>query len=180
MPKFLKKSYLNTLAASIQKGNPHAATAMFGYFNPLFFGHFIKKVMNRDVAEDLTQDVFLRILKNIQHFNESAGDFSAWVWRIAKNRLIDYYREKKTISFFDLETIQTLTDENENLSEKIMVEKIYRLVKKLHPKEQQLFTLRFVLGLSYKEMVKTTHKSETSLRVAVHRIKNKLKKIIHG
>ena len=181
MPKFLEKRRLNALAVLMQKGDAQAAEDIFGYFSPLFFGHFAKRVLNREVAEDLVQDVFLRIVKNIQNFDERSGDLPAWVWRIAKNRLIDYYREKKSVSFCDLEIVKDMVaSEADNLNEKILAEKICLVAKGLNSEDQNLFTLRFISDLSYKEMAELTDKSEESLRVAVCRIKKKLKKMING
>jgi RNA polymerase sigma-70 factor (ECF subfamily) len=183
MPKFLEKSRLNALACRMQAGDAVAAGQIFDYFSPLFFGYFAKRVLNREVAEDLTQEVFLRIVKNVRVFDESSGDFPAWVWQIAKNRLIDYYREKKNITFCDLEKIKEVEDLSGNnekqLHHKILVEHVCRLIEGLRPEDRMIFTLRFISDLNYKEMAELTGKSEESLRIAIFRIRNKLKKIFH-
>ena len=183
MPKFLTKNRLDTLARQMQQGDSRAAGQIFDYFSPLFFGYFVKRVLNREIAEDLVQEVFLRIVKNIQNFDEKSGNFCSWVWQIAKNRLIDHYREKKNVSFCDLEKIKEIEDLSENnehrLHHKLLVESICRLIEDFRPEDQTVFTLRFISDLSYKEISELTGKSEESLRITIFRIKNKIKKSIH-
>ena len=72
--------------------------------------NFIKKAVNKtEDAEDLTQDVFLQLTKA---FNEaqSIESVTSWIYRVAKNKIIDKYRKKSTINF------STLEGENEDLS----------------------------------------------------------------
>ncbi|MDR3559250.1 MAG: sigma-70 family RNA polymerase sigma factor [Candidatus Pacebacteria bacterium] len=182
MPKFITKGRLNALACRMQQGDVEASGRIFDYFSPLFFGYFAKRVLNREVAEDLVQEIFLRIIKNIRSFDETSGDFSSWVWRIAKNRLIDYYREKKSISFCDLEILKEAKEtsaDGDCLHHKILAENVCRIVGDFRPEEQSVFTLRFISDLSYKEMAELTGRSEESLRISVFRLRNKLKKIFH-
>lgn len=178
MSKLISKRQLNVLASEMQQGDARSAGRIFDYFSPLFFGYFAKRVMSREVAEDLTQEVFLRIVKNIQTFDEGSGDFSSWIWQIAKNRLIDHYREKKCVTFCELETLKetkAADDGGERLHRKILAENVCRLVKSFRPEEQTIFSLRFISDLSYKEIAELTGKSEESLRISVFRIRNKLK-----
>lgn len=178
MPKLITKRQLNVWAGRMQQGDTPAAGNIFDYFSPLFFGYFAKRVLNREVAEDLVQEVFLRIVKNIRTFDERSGNFSSWAWQIAKNRLIDHYREKKCVTFCELETlkeIKDIGDNGERIHRKILAEDVCRLVESFRSEEQTIFTLRFVSDLSYREIAELTGKSEESLRISVFRIRNKIK-----
>ena len=101
MLEFLKNHQLNALAQKMQRGDNRAAEKIFRHFHPLLFRFFVGRILNKDIAEDLTQDVFFKVISRIETYRKDSGNFSAWFWRIAKNRLVDHYREKKTESLPD-------------------------------------------------------------------------------
>ena len=170
---------LNVLAEKMQQGDRRAAGKIFDYFNPLFFRFFVGRTLNRDVAEDLAQDVFFKILNRIGTYRKDSGNFSAWAWQIAKHRLIDYYREKKTVSIEDfLQHRNMAEDKRPALHSKLEADNVFKLVSGLTAEEQELFSLRYISELPYKEISELTKKSEGSLRIMIHRLNNKLKKLL--
>ena len=170
---------LNALAEKMQQGDRSAAGKIFDYFNPLFFRFFVGRTLNRDVAEDLAQDVFFKILNRISTYRKESGNFSAWAWQIAKNRLIDYYREKKSASIEDFLTHRNIAeDKRPAMHDKLEADNVFKVVGGLTPEEQELFTLRYISELPYKEISELTEKSEGSLRIMIHRLNKKLKKLL--
>ncbi|MDD4290434.1 MAG: RNA polymerase sigma factor, partial [Patescibacteria group bacterium] len=75
-------------------------------------------VLDKDCANDVTQDVFVKVWKNLKKFKKNKN-FKTWLYAIARNTSIDYLRKKKNINFSDLEN-----DENENILEKIPSEEL--------------------------------------------------------
>ena len=76
------------------------------YYTPIL--NFIKSRMNdKVVAEDITSETFNSVFKNLENFDETKGNIKAWIYKIAKNKIIDYYRanaSKATIHSIDAET----------------------------------------------------------------------------
>ena len=95
MRKSLTSEHFNALALRLKAGDQNAGKELFDYWSPLLFRFFMIRLTNRGKAEDLVQDVFLKLVARIDTFDTNAGNFTAWFWQVAKNTLKDYYREKK-------------------------------------------------------------------------------------
>jgi len=83
------------------KTDDRAFTILYDYYFPKIYGYIYKRVGNFDLAEDLVSSIFLKVFTNIGAYKEQGYSFSAWVYRIATNKLIDHYRkagQKKVVS----------------------------------------------------------------------------------
>ncbi len=175
----LEKSALNRLANEMKNGNQKAAATVYLKLVEKVFGFCISRVGSKTVAEDLTQDIFLKLVNRIGMYDAKKGDFVVWFWQMARNTVIDYYRREKTLSFSDLENeseIENIAHGNPGVEfdRKLEREEIEKLLRSLDEEEQELFRLRFVVELSYKEISEILDKSEGALRVAVNRLKKKM------
>ncbi len=179
MTVLFEKTRWNATAEKMKSGDKEAAGKIFDHFSPLIYRYFMGKTLNRPVSEDLTQDVFLKVIDKIGTFDKKTGNFTAWIWKIAKNRLIDHYREKKSVPLYEF---MIEGDEPsagpETIHKKILAEDISRAVKSLKPEEQEIFSLYYFADLPYKEISRLTEKTEGALRILIHRTNNKLKKIL--
>lgn len=174
----------NKEAEKMQKGDKAAAERIFNDFSPKVFRFFMIRTGQRETAEDLTQEVFLKLVDKVDTFDSNAGNFAGWFWQIAKNTLIDYFRQKKSVSL-DPEMIEkkSLTEKH-NITEKsflakIEVEEVLKIVGNFGEEEQEIFSLRFLSEMSYKEISRLVNKSEGNLRVITHRIIKKIQKNIY-
>jgi RNA polymerase sigma-70 factor (ECF subfamily) len=173
----------NILAEKLSQGDKKAGEEIFNYFGVKIFRYFMVRLANREAAEDLTQEVFIKLVAKIKTFNRQIGDFSNWLWRIAKNTLTDYFRQRKTINFSDLNFApeKTISYEEryiEKLSQEYQFKKVLKLIQNFSQEEQEIFSLHYLSGLSYKKLSQLTGKSAGALRITVHRINKKIKKAI--
>jgi len=81
------------------------------YTQPIY--SYISRLAGKDSAEDLTQDVFIKVWKNLKNFDTKKASFKTWIYNIARNTTIDYLRKKKSISF------SSLYEEDKDLVENI-------------------------------------------------------------
>lgn len=174
----------NKLAHRLKEGERKAGEEIFDYFAPSIFSVFLVRTGNRETAEDLTQEIFLKVIDKIGTFNEDLGSFSGWIWQIAKNNVKDYYRKKKTVALSDFvlqnkENSDFLKGKNDPKTELKMTEML-DLIKDLNEEEQEVFSLRYLSDLSYRDISKTTKKSESSLRALVHRVNKKIRKLFNN
>jgi len=168
----------NDLANKLRNGEKNAGNEIYEYFSPKFFRFFLTRTLQREAAEDLTQETFLKIVDNIDSFDEKKGNFSSWIWQIAKNNAKDYYRKKgrgeitvaEFIGKYDISENNSLS-----LNDKLDAEKIINSVKDLSEEEQTIFSLHYLSDLPYKEISEITNKPEGNLRVIIHRINEKIK-----
>jgi RNA polymerase sigma-70 factor (ECF subfamily) len=142
-------------------------------------------------AEDLASDVFLKVMKNIDKYKHEK--LSSWIHTMARNVFLDSLRlvkekeNKKTISIdVQLEfhngskSLFQLSDSTSEIeeNEKERNSKLLKALKSLKESDLKLIDLRFYQGLNYKEIAIEVGKTENYCRVAIDRIKSKLKKII--
>ena len=174
-----KEHHLNRLARRMRAGNEQAAASLYEELVGKVFGFYMNRLRDRALAEDLTQEVFLKVVDRIRTFDSRKGNFSGWFWQLARNTLIDHWRSKKRkeIPVARLpEEREEVQGEEEVLEGKLALETIRRFVETLSGEEQELFDLRFVADLSYREIAKILKKNEVALRVATSRMKQKIRK----
>ncbi len=178
----LLKTNFNKEAEKLKNGDNKAAEKIFNHFGPKIFSFFMVRTSHRETAEDLTQEVFLKLINKIDTFDNALGNFAAWFWQIARNVLIDHYREKKSFPTIDLDAAgaKYLPERSRSIQENIIakneIEKMLKVVKNFSEEEQEIFSLKFLSDLSYKEISRITNKSEGNLRVIIHRITQKINK----
>ena len=148
-------------------------TQIDNLYNPLHA--FIKKrISNAQDAEDLTQDVFLKLAKS----NESSlRSVKSWVYSIARNSIVDYYRKKK----LDLVELEDQWFEiNEELEDKAiqLSSCIIPFINKLPEEYKELMKLSELENLSQKEIAQQMDMNYTTLRSQIQRGRKKLKKLI--
>lgn len=172
----------NKVAYQLKTGNRQAGELIFGNYSKPIYRFFLVKTFSRETAEDLMQDVFVKVIDKIGTFDENLGSFSGWLWQIAKNTIKDYYRKKKAIplsdaAILDKERKEFLEGKND-LVNGYDVDEISEALKNFTEEEQEVFSLHYLSDLPYRTISKALGKSESSLRVAVYRINKKLKKTI--
>ncbi|OGM97939.1 MAG: hypothetical protein A2735_00905 [Candidatus Yanofskybacteria bacterium RIFCSPHIGHO2_01_FULL_41_21] len=169
------KDPFNTHAEALQKGDTHSAEKIFDHFSKPIYAFFMARIRHKETAQDLTQEVFLKVIKSIDQFNRESGNFTAWIWQITRNSAIDYFRLKKPTYLADLpnEGIN-ITEERAKSDESSKVREIMDIVEKFSTEERELFELHFIADMSYTDLARVTNKTESALRVAIHRLRKKL------
>lgn len=165
----------NKEAEALKQGDGTAAERIFDHFAPPIHNFFMGRIGNREVSQDLVQEVFLKVTRHIEQFNSESGTFTAWIWQIARNSAIDYYRQKKAGYLADLpDEGGNILDENSRSDGDAIMREIMDVVKKLPEEDQELFQMHFVADMPYGEIAEATGKTAPALRVAIHRLKKKI------
>lgn len=140
---------------------------------------------NQELAQDLTQETFLKIFTHFKKYNLNEKEhLYTWMFRVAKNIIIDHYREKKYILQCDVESdihidkyydilISTIDIQKEYEKKELQVE-IERIVSELSPKQRESFEaikLHYLDGLDYAQITKIINRSNDSLRAGTCRLK---------
>jgi len=148
------------------------------------FDFINKRVSSSEIAEDLASDVFEKIYKSIDDFKWQGVTISAWIFRIARNRVIDHYRKsskyKNNVSLFDISNIVKSDDKK---AEDFMLERdefivLYNSIREFREEDQYLIYYKFFEELSNKEIAKLLRLTETNVGTKLHRIRKKLAKVI--
>src|SRR5258708_4813133 len=155
----------------------------FGQLYELYFEKIYKfiyfRVSHKEVAEDLAEEVFIRAWSKITHVKEDS--FGGWLYQIAKNRVIDYYRQKKTDIDIDqiANILESDNDLNRDANAVIEHQVFLGLLKQLSPEQQIIIKLKFLEDLSNAEISELISKSEGSIRVVQHRAIQKLQELFN-
>jgi RNA polymerase sigma-70 factor (ECF subfamily) len=173
------------LVAQAQNGDPTAFHRLVDQFQPKIYRMIFYRTRSRMDAEDLTQDVMLKAYKNIGRL-KSSEVFRSWLYRIAINRVKDYYRKKQFRALFGAGSVDEEefheTDEmavapeaEDGISKKDFWRQIGRMLTSLSAMEKEIFMLRFFDELTIKEMSAALHKNESTIKTHLYRALRKLR-----
>lgn len=164
-------------------GDSSAFGALYDHYHAMIYRFVMIKVGRREEAEDITHQVFLSAWQNVRGYKHKGYPFSSWLYRIARNQVIDHYRSRKgkndvSIEKADPESFGVETDYAGNLSAKLELEKVRSAVGRLKPDYQDVIILRFVEDMSLKESAVALGKSEGAVKLLQHRAIRELKKAL--
>ncbi|MFB6467410.1 RNA polymerase sigma factor [Cytobacillus sp. Hz8] len=134
---------------------------------------------NQNDAEDLTQEVFIRVLNNLSNIN-SIVNLKTWIFSIAKHVAIDHYRKRRFSSLFTdgffKYMVSTEKEPNEVYEQNEMKRLVHRAISKLKPNYRAVVILRGINEFSIKETSEILQYSESKVKVDYHRALKELKK----
>lgn len=160
---------------------------IYNEFKNKIFNYFLFKTnFDKELSEDLTEDVFEKVIQNINSL-EKESNLKVWIYRIAHNLLVDYFRKKKELLIFDDidENIDKKISNKDHelignlIDEKIKSEVIKIALNNLNETDKYLITLKFFDDLDYDEMEELIGKNKVAIRTALSRALKKLKDSIN-
>ncbi len=170
------------LMLAYAKGDSSAFETLYRKHKDALYRFFLRQSGNQALAEELYQDVWLRVINSRESYEQKAK-FTTWLYRIAHNILVDHYRKPPSEKDDDYDA-ESIPDNAANDPEVILSgqEKIQRFRTQLEnlPKEQlEVFLLKQETGLSMEEIALTIRESKETvksrLRYAVKKLKQSLK-----
>jgi len=143
----------------------------------IIFRYFSYRTKTREDAEDLTGEVFVRMVGAIRN---QKGDFPAWLFRIARNLLIDYYRKRHKSKETSLEEIddKALSRSSKYERETLTLEEIKKLFNFLTEEQKEVITLRFLENYSNEEVARIMDKSTGAVKALQFRGLSTLRNIL--
>ncbi len=167
--------------------DPEAFAKLYDIYAKRIYSFVFFKVSNREEAEDITSEVFLKAWRYINE-KKKIESFSGLLYRLARNCVIDLYRsrskQKETLSI-DTEVAIEIGDAGKwtanlsnELSDKIEMQKIVEALQKMKQEYREVVTLRYVDELEVSEIAEITGKGHVAIRVTLHRGLKKLKEIL--
>lgn len=130
------------------------------------FAFVLRKTSQRELAEDITSQVWMKAMKWLDSFSEKEwASFKSWIYRIANNAIIDYYRSKKQqVDLDEIGEIGFSHDLGKCIDDSDKLSQVQEFLKDLKPIEQEIITLRVWDELSYKEIAEITGKKEDNCK----------------
>lgn len=164
------------LIKECQNGNESSFNELITIYYPFIYKFILKMVSNIEASKDLTQDVFLKLIRNIDKFDLKRKEkFSTYLITIAKNTCLDYFKiNKKEIYNVDIELISNTNINYEKLSND-NIDIILQEIEKL-PKEQRLaIKLKYLEDYTIEEIAKTLKEKPQTIKSRLYEARCKLK-----
>ena len=174
---------MQALVEKVQKGDVNAFGEIYDLLLDKVYRFIYFRIGHKEDAEDLTEGVFVKIWKSISLYENKGLPFEAWVFRITRNIVIDYYRTKKQIVSLDENLKDTLPDDKKShediLHDKMLKEVIFEKMKSLPESYQEIIILKFIEEKDNKEISDILEKPIDQVRVLQSRALKALKKLIY-
>lgn len=167
------------------QGEEHLFDVLVKRYADHIFNFIHQYIKDEGKAEDLTQDVFFRVWKNLTKF-DTRRKFKVWLFQIARNAVIDHLRKRKELKFSDIEAeddgsiIENIEDDDEGPSEILERKEIKMVVGKmlegLSPAYRSVLALYYENQMNFREIAEATGTSENTVRSRHRRAIQALKK----
>lgn len=140
------------------------------------------RVNSQYVTEDLTSQVFEKIILKIRTYSETKSPFEVWVFAIARNVVNDYFRSLKKRRLFSLDTVKAFVSKEKTPEERIVIaetnNQLSKALKILNTRERNIVALKFGANLKNKQIGEILDVTESNVGVIIYRTMKKLKKEI--
>lgn len=154
--------------------DPRQFDALYRIYFQTIYDYFWYRVgHDHDVAEDLTQDVFVRAFKGLHRFSYTGASYRSYLLTVAHNILVNYYRKEKPIP---LDTVPDIPVEIwDDIEKEDRLQRLWREIQKLPIQERDILYLFHRRGYSVREIASITKKTENAVKLTLSRARKKLK-----
>lgn len=149
-----------------QQGDLETIGELYETYHLSVFRFLFYRVGDLATAEDLTSEVFLRMLRFISGFNPPSASFQAWLFQIARNLAIDHHRRMSVRDHLPLEENLAATEEHLDsaIDRSLTSESLQAALTRLNDDQRDVILMRFIAGMPVAEVARALHKSENSIK----------------
>jgi len=168
------------LVYQASQGDKQALGKLYEHYIDDVYRYMLYRTSNQQVAEDLTSEVFASVITSIENYEERGLPFGAWLFSIARARLVDHWRkskprERKTITFSkDVEEFLIGSSPEDRFKYQDLLESLTYLTEA----EREVILLRFAAGLSNQEIAEVVPRNSNAVKSMIYRALKKLRGIL--
>ena len=171
------------LVIQAKNGDQTAFGGLYDMFADKLFRYIRIKIQNKQQAEDILQEAFIKTWRNLHLFTIEGGNFQAWMYRITSNCMNDYFRKiyRRPENLELNENMDKPSSENleKAVGDRLETENVLEAFNLLPARYREILELRFVQDLSLDESSKILNKSNLAVRVLQHRALKKLREVVN-
>jgi len=152
--------------AKAKAGDPNAVAVLYRQHQAGVYRYMLYRLNDHHAAEDLTSEVFVRMIRSLGSYNANGVPFQAWLYRIAHNLAIDYYRQNgryKQVEFHE-NLMETGVDPARAVERRLTAENIHSALRDLNENQREVIVLRFIVRMPIAETALVLHKSEDAIK----------------
>jgi len=152
-------------------GSPDSQSAigiLYDRHRERIFRYLCMRVSDRHQAEDLTGDVFIRMVANLPGYRDQDLPFQAWLYRIAHNLFVDEYRKQKSVAWVLIDEVDEIPmqehDPQVSVDKDLIIEDIRQALEQIDPLQREVGILRFLVGMPIKEVAQVLGKTIPAIK----------------
>lgn len=163
-----------------KKGHRESANILIkGYYSEIY-GYVFKQTSCRELAADITQEIFISMIRSIDNYNGERCSFRTWLYKIASNKIIDQYRSKsykQWTSFHPIEDIELKAKEDieDDFIKGERVKEILDIVNSFEANLQQIFRMKLFADMTFKDIGNALDLSESTVKTKYYSILKKIR-----
>ena len=174
---------VTALVREAQQGGAAAFSALYEHYYDSIFRYVSFRTGNTTEAEDITAEVFVRMIESIHRFKWKGYPFSSWLFRIAHNLVVDFYRKKGRRRMVSLENAPPIMEEgvvdaDARMDMELTMGDVRKAMEDLTDLQREAITLRFAAGLSVAETAKAMGKKDNAVKALQHAGLKKLRRAL--
>lgn len=144
---------------------------------------FFRQTSNEELSKDLTQEIFISMLKSLGRFDDEKASFRTWLYKIASNKIIDnyrstYYKYVTVVDEFEEGLVGYENDLEESFQLKEDANEILEIINTLNTSIQQILRLKIFGGMTFLEIASLIDMSESTVKTKYYSSIRKIKKIL--
>jgi len=146
-------------------GNFEAFGNLYGIYLDRIYRYVYYHVKDQMMAEDITEDVFVKAWKAIRSCKGRERTFSSWIYRIAHNHIINTVRNRNKSISMGMETLTAVSDLRQEIDDTTESYELSEILDELPENQKQVIILKFIDGMNNSEVAKIMNKSEVAVRL---------------
>lgn len=160
--------------------DPDALSTIYERYYQGVYRYVYYRVGDTTLAEDLTGDIFVKMLHGIESYSIQGIPFSAWLYRIARNRIIDHLRRQPAKADVSLEEarVETLVVGEPALDQALQRDELLKAIQVLTPDQRQVIILKFIEDMDNATIARILGKSEGAIKSLQHRALDTLRQFM--
>ena len=159
------------LIARARRGSPEATSALYSRYYQSIYRYFYYRSGDAQTAEDLTADVFLKMVEAIPGYRIEATPFHAWLFQIARNLAIDHFRRNSAHPVTPIhENMDTPAPDVESTLEiHLNSRSLAEALSQIDENQRDVLLMRFIEGMPISEAARVLHKTEDAIKALQRR-----------
>ncbi|KAA3662239.1 MAG: RNA polymerase subunit sigma-24 [Chloroflexi bacterium] len=161
------------LVEQVQAGQSAAMSQLYRRYKTAVFRYTLSKVYDPNLAQDITGEIFLRMVAHLPQYKVTDVPFTVWLFRIARNYIITHLQKENRYQLMPISQTDNLSRAEDNpahiVEAQLELEWIWRGLQQLDEQQRDVIVLRFIIGLSLKEVASTLERTVGAIKTLQHR-----------
>ncbi len=174
----------DTLLKRARQWDEDALAHIYDTFAPAIYRYIYRRTGHQNTAEEITAETFHRFLVALKRGGGPTEHLSAWLYRVAHNLIVDFYRRQPPQEPASLDELEEMPAEPESgvarVERQMEVAQARAALRQLTPLQQQIITLRYLEDLSHEEIARVVERTEGAVKALQHRALDNLRRILEG